>query len=94
MGRRGKTHIDVCGVIVLTMKGKIVVAFKKKLDKTSSTWKATLYILTETHKPSQVNFGRGGLKKIMDEADASHAEAIHYAASASIRVGKENLGMI
>ena len=50
---------------------------------------------SETRKPLQVNFGTWvDLMKIMDEADASHAEAIHYAASASIRVGKENLGMI
>ena len=41
-----------------------------------------------------MNFGRGGLKKIMDEADASHVEAIHYAASAGIRIAKEKLGMI
>ena len=49
---------------------------------------------SETHKPLQVNFGRGGLKKSMDEADVSHVEAIHYAASAGIRIGKEKLGMI
>ena len=49
---------------------------------------------SETRKPLQVNFGRGGLKKIMDEADASHVEAIHYAASAGIRIAKEKLGMI
>ena len=42
----------------------------------------------------QVNFDRGGLRKFMDEADASHVEAILYATSAGIRIGKEKLGMI
>ena len=30
----------------------------------------------------------------MDEADVSHVEAIHYAATAGIRIGKEKLGVI
>ena len=49
---------------------------------------------SETRKPLRVNFGRGGLKKIVEEEDARHVEAMHYAASAGIRVGKENLKMI
>mgnify|MGYP000294136644 CR=1 FL=1 len=50
---------------------------------------------SETRKPLQVNFGTWvDLMKIMDEADASHVEAIHYVASAGIRIGKEKLGMI
>jgi hypothetical protein len=41
-----------------------------------------------------VNFGRGGLKKIVEEEDAKHVEAMHYAASAGICVGRENLKLI
>ena len=49
---------------------------------------------SETRKPLRVNFGRGGLKKIIEEEDARHVEAMHYAASAGIRVGRENLKTI
>ena len=35
---------------------------------------------SETRKPVRVNFGRGGLKKIIEEEDVRHAEAMHYAA--------------
>ena len=41
-----------------------------------------------------MNFGRGGLKKIIEEEDARHVEAMHYAASAGIRVGREYLKTI
>jgi hypothetical protein len=41
--------------------------------------------------PLRVNFGRGGLKKIMEEEDMRHVKAMHYAASAGIRVRRENL---
>ena len=33
------------------------------------------------------NDGRGGMKRLMEEAATRHAETIHYSASASIRVG-------
>ena len=33
---------------------------------------------------SLANFRRGGLKKIIEEEDARHVEAMHYAASAGI----------
>ena len=49
---------------------------------------------SETRKPLRANFGRGGLKKIVEEEDARHVEAMHYAASAEIRVGRENLKTI
>ena len=49
---------------------------------------------SETHRPLQVNFGRGGIKKIMDEADVSQIEAIHHASSVGTRIGKGKLGMI
>jgi hypothetical protein len=45
----------------------------------------------ETRKPLRVNFGRGGMKKIVEEEDARHVDAMHYAATAGIRVGRENL---
>ena len=38
----------------------------------------------ETRRPLRVNFGRGGMKKAMEDADA-----MHYAASAGIRVDKD-----
>jgi hypothetical protein len=45
----------------------------------------------ETRKPLKVNFGRGGMKKIIEEEDAQHVDAMHYAATAGIRVARENL---
>ena len=47
--------------------------------------------MSETKKPLGVNFGRGGLKKVMEEEDARHMEAMHYVTSAGIRVGGENI---
>ena len=44
---------------------------------------------SETRRPLRVNFGRGGMKKAMEDADATHVDAMHYAASAGIRVGKD-----
>ena len=35
---------------------------------------------SETRKPLRVNFERSGLKKIIEEEDARHVEAMHYAA--------------
>ena len=35
---------------------------------------------SESQKPLHLNFGRRGLKKIMDEANVSHVKALHYAA--------------
>ena len=34
------------------------------------------------------------MKKVVEEEDARHVEAMHYAATAGIRVGKENLKTI
>ena len=44
---------------------------------------------SETRRPLRVNFGRGGLKKVMEDAEATRVDAMHYAASAGIRVGKD-----
>ena len=44
---------------------------------------------SETRRPLRVNFGIGGMKKAMEDADATHVDAMHYAASAGIRVGKD-----
>jgi hypothetical protein len=49
---------------------------------------------TETRKALRVNFGRGGLKKIVEEEVARHVEAMHSVASTRICVGKENLKSI
>jgi hypothetical protein len=40
-----------------------------------------------------VNFGRGRLKKVVEE-DRRHVEAMHYVVSAGIRIKRENLKMI
>jgi hypothetical protein len=45
----------------------------------------------ETWKPLRVNFGKGGMKKIVEEEDVQHVDAMHYAATAGIRVERENL---
>ena len=37
----------------------------------------------------ETNFRRGGMKRLMEEAEACHAEAIHYSTSARIRVGAD-----
>jgi hypothetical protein len=49
---------------------------------------------SETCKALWVNFGRGSLKKIVEEEDARHVEAMHYVASAGICIGRENVKMI
>ena len=49
---------------------------------------------SETRKPFRVNFGRGRLKRIVEEEDAKYVESMHYAASSGIRVGRENLKII
>jgi hypothetical protein len=49
---------------------------------------------SETRKPLRVNFGKGGMKKIVEMEDGRHVEAIHYASSAGISVGRENLKTI
>jgi hypothetical protein len=48
----------------------------------------------ETRKPLRVNFGKGGMEKIVEEEDAQHVDAMHYAVTAVVRVGRENLKLI
>jgi hypothetical protein len=43
----------------------------------------------ETRKMLELNVGKGGMKRLMEEADAHHAETVHYSASTGIRVGGE-----
>jgi hypothetical protein len=50
--------------------------------------------LSETQKPLRVNFKRGGLKKIVEDENARHMEALHYLTSAKIPIGIENLKTI
>jgi ABC-type taurine transport system substrate-binding protein len=45
----------------------------------------------ETRMPLRVNFGRGGMNKIVEEEDVQHVDAMHYVVIAGIRVGWENL---
>jgi hypothetical protein len=37
----------------------------------------------------ELNVGKGGMKRLMEEAAACHAETVHYSASAGIWVGGE-----
>lgn len=41
-----------------------------------------------------MNFGRGGLKKVVETEDARHVEAMDYADSAEIHIRGENLKTI
>jgi hypothetical protein len=43
----------------------------------------------ETRKMLELNVGKGGMKRLMEEAAARHAETVHYSASAGIQVGGE-----
>ena len=42
---------------------------------------------SETEKALELNIGRGGMKRLMEEAMARHAKAVNYVASTGIRVG-------
>ena len=42
---------------------------------------------SDTRRALNRNDGRGGMKRLMEEAAARHAETVHYSASAGIRVG-------
>ena len=44
---------------------------------------------SETQEALRWNTGWGGMKRLMEEATTGHAEAIHYSASAGIRVGTD-----
>jgi hypothetical protein len=43
----------------------------------------------ETRRMLELNVGREGMKRLMEEAATRHAEIVHYSASAGIRVGGE-----
>jgi hypothetical protein len=49
---------------------------------------------SETRKALRMNFGKGGLKKIVEKGGCKHVEAMHYATSAGICIGRENLRTI
>ena len=51
-------------------------------------WNNRVYS-TETRRPLGLNQGQGGMRRLMEEAEARHVEAIHCSVSAGIRVGKE-----
>ena len=44
---------------------------------------------SDTRRSLDTNFGRGGMKRLMEEAAARHVEVIHYSASADICVGEK-----
>jgi hypothetical protein len=48
----------------------------------------------ETWKPLRVNFGRGKMKKVVEEEDTRHVDAIHFVATTGIRVRWENKSLI
>mgnify|MGYP000376694656 CR=1 FL=1 len=41
----------------------------------------------QTRSPLEMNQGRGGMRRLMEEAEAEHVEVVHYSASARILVG-------
>ena len=41
---------------------------------------------SETRRALDLSVGRGGMKRLMEEAAARHQETVHYSASAGIRV--------
>ena len=51
-------------------------------------WNGRVHV-RDTRREVETNFGRGGMKRLMEEAEARHVEAVHYSASAKIRVGGE-----
>ena len=44
---------------------------------------------SEIRRALRVNFRRGGKKKAMEDVEATHVDAMHYAAWAGIRVGED-----
>ena len=44
---------------------------------------------SDTRTLLDMNFGRGGMKRLMAEAAARHVEPVHYSASAGIHVGEK-----
>ena len=42
---------------------------------------------SDTRRAIEPNFGQGGMKRLVEEAATRHADAVHYSASAGIRVG-------
>ena len=49
-------------------------------------WEGRVYA-SDTRRALNHNDGRGGMKRLMEEAAAQHAETVHYSTSAGIRVG-------
>ena len=49
-------------------------------------WNRRLHA-SRTQRALELNMGRGGMKPLMEETAARHAETVHYSASAGIRVG-------
>ena len=43
----------------------------------------------EIRRPLELNTDRGCMKRVMEKIEARHVEAIHYLASAGIRVGRK-----
>ena len=42
--------------------------------------------LTETRQPLQLNFGRGGMKKVMEDVERETTQAIQFVATLGLRV--------
>ena len=53
-------------------------------------WNGQAYA-NETWRALELNVGRGGMKLLMEEVAARHAETIHYSASARIWVGSDEV---
>ena len=44
---------------------------------------------SDTRKLLDKNFGRGGMKRLMEETATRHVEAVHYSAAVGIRIGEK-----
>ena len=53
-------------------------------------WNGWVHV-TETRRALELNVGRGGMKRLMEEVAACHVETVHYSASAGIRFGSDGV---
>ena len=51
-------------------------------------WNNRVHV-SETRRPLERKTGRGGMKRITEEAAVGHVKVVHYSVSARIRVGGE-----
>ena len=64
-----------CGDFAVALRSNVVYLWEGRVH------------TNETRRALNLNVGRGGMKRLMEEAAARHAETVHYSASVGIRVG-------